>query len=298
MFGSIFLLTQYLQFVMGYSRSRPASALLPVGGHDARRRAARARGSSSGSARRSSSATGLALRRRRRSRSFATLPAHEHLATRATSLWRMVHHGDRHGARDGARDRVDHGLAAAREGRRRLGGERHDPPGRRRARRRDRRQRDVVGLRVRRSPTSFAAAGVPASPVAVAQGRPRAGARGRGAARRATSRRSSPTARNDAFVDGMHRGVLVGAARRVPRRDHRVRSGCRPRRRRRRAARYVDGTPGSGRARAGARRRPRRGGRDVVPEVRRPGRPAQRRGRPGDPRRRARRVRRARVRRA
>ena len=47
----------------------------------------------------------------------------------------------RHGPGHGPGDRIDHGLAAEGQGRRRLGRERHHPPGRRRARRRRHRQR-------------------------------------------------------------------------------------------------------------------------------------------------------------
>ena len=48
----------------------------------------------------------------------------------------LLHPGRRHGQRDAAGDRVDHVVAAAGEGRRRLGHQQHRPAGRRRARRR------------------------------------------------------------------------------------------------------------------------------------------------------------------
>ena len=121
------------------------------------------------------------------------------------------------GAHDGAGDRVDHGLAAAGEGRRRLRGERHHPSGRWRARRRDRRQRAVVGLR--RQVAEFLA-GKHVADAAVAQAIENSlGAR---VARRRRSARAIPgrwrrahAAANTAFVDGMHSGVArrrAGAA--------------------------------------------------------------------------------------
>ena len=60
--------------------------------------------------------------------------------------------GRRDGPRGRAGDRVDHGLAAARAGEHRLGGQRHDARARRRARRRRRRQHHVLALRRRELP--------------------------------------------------------------------------------------------------------------------------------------------------
>ena len=65
--------------------------------------------------------------------------------------------GPRHGQRHGALHRLDHGLAAAGQGRRRLGGQRHDPPDGRRGRRRGVRLADGQPLPQPASPTSSAA---------------------------------------------------------------------------------------------------------------------------------------------
>ena len=151
MFGSIFLLTQYLQFVLGYSPLEAGVRLLPCAVammivRAAERDARRAR-----SAPRSSSPTGL--RSLATSASVLIVDARPSTAATARRRARAWCSWPAAWAHDGARDRVDHGLAAARQGRRRLGGQRHHPRGRRRARRRHHRQRDVVGLRRRRSPT-------------------------------------------------------------------------------------------------------------------------------------------------
>ena len=69
-------------------------------------------------------------------RAAGLLARHGRQRLRRWSRSVLVHHRRRHGPRHGARDGLDHGLAAAREGRRRLGDERHDPRDRRRARRR------------------------------------------------------------------------------------------------------------------------------------------------------------------
>ena len=117
------------------------------------------------------------------------------------------------GAHDGARHRVDHGLAAAGEGRRRLGGERHHPPGRRRARRRHHRQRAVVDLRRRRSATSSAArrSRAPPPPASRSRSAPRSAWPGSWRRPRPTLAASLTRAANYAFVDGMQIGVLVAA---------------------------------------------------------------------------------------
>ena len=141
-----FLLTQYLQFVLGYTPLEAGIRMLPVRAscmmvvsplERAVRRAVRHQG-----------------RRRHR-------PAHGHRRARVDGrrssvdsplrpdiVWRHGAHGHRHGPRHGPGHRVDHGLAAAGQGRRRLGGQRHHPPGRRRARRRHHRQRPLVDLRL------------------------------------------------------------------------------------------------------------------------------------------------------
>ena len=88
MFGSIFLLTQYLQFVMGFSALKAGVALLPLAHHHARGRPEQPRASSSGSAPSSASAVdlaitgiGLAL--------FATVPS-QNISYWGDIPWRMV----------------------------------------------------------------------------------------------------------------------------------------------------------------------------------------------------------------
>ena len=132
LFGSLFFLTQYLQFVLGYSalqagyRVAPIALVLIV----------------------VSPITGRLV-----NRVGNKILVVFGMAVVAFGLWFMstptidsgyghvlisiMILGTGHGARDDAGDRIDHGLAAAGEGRRRLGDERHDATGRRRARRRD-----------------------------------------------------------------------------------------------------------------------------------------------------------------
>ena len=222
-------------------------------------------------------------------------------------VWRLMLMAFGHGARDGAGDRVDHGLAAARQGRRRLRGQRHHPPDRWRARCRDRRQRDVVDVRVEdratSSPARRARAPRPSRPRrtrSAARSRSRAkapaGARASTLAAGAPSRRSSTacTPACSSAAGAAFLGAIVAAIW-LP-------------------ARARDGRPSSagGRVRRGARarRRPHRGPSSttrrrssddraqVVDARAAPGPAAQRRGRRSDPRRRDRRVHRARLGRA
>ena len=182
---------------------------------------------------------------------FAQLPAQQHLVLGRRRL-AHGHHGARHGPHDGPRDRIDHGLVAARQGRHRFGDERHDPPSRRRVRCRDHRLRDVVGLRVQgrrrvRAPTASRASPSPSRRTASGQALE--------VASRAPSNVAAELAAGarEAFVYGLHRGVLVGAAaaflgaiiafRWLPAQGG---AGTGPR--------NVHGTPGSVRAREGARR--------------------------------------------
>ena len=159
-----------------------------------------------------------ARRRHRPRRSPASALALLHAACRpdisysATSLWRMVLMAIGMALTMAPATESIMGSLPLRQGRRRFGGERHDPPGRRRARCRDRRQRDVVDLRRRRSRDLLA--GTPIAGLgdrADGQGlaRRRAGAAAQPAvtpARDARRRRAKA-----AFVDGMHPGVLVAA---------------------------------------------------------------------------------------
>ena len=134
LFGSTFLLTQYFQFVLGYSplkaglMTAPVAVGLMVGapsGAPVRRPLRHEAWSSSGSARSWPAALLLRLDTIMSARGAAPRPPRVR---------------PRHGAHHGAGHRVDHGLAAAGQGGRGLGGERHDPPDRRRARRRRARQ--------------------------------------------------------------------------------------------------------------------------------------------------------------
>ena len=109
----------------------------------------------------------------------------------------------------------DHGLAAAGQGRRRLGRQRHGPRARRHARRRHRRQRVLVDLRLpaRRRPRRLAGAAGGRSAIAKEsvggrRGRRRAGRRSQPARR---PRRSSATPSTTPFVDGWHAGSWVSS---------------------------------------------------------------------------------------
>ena len=143
MFGVTFLLTQYLQFVLGYTpfqagiRFLPWAVVMLIGAP--LERAARAPHRHEDHRR---DRHGLRDRRavlaRRAVHRQSVLPRRR-VAAHA--------HGGRDGARDGAGDRVDHGLAAARQGRGGLRGERHHPPGRRCAGCRGHRQRARLDLR-------------------------------------------------------------------------------------------------------------------------------------------------------
>ena len=129
-----------------------------------------------------------------------------------TPIWvllrALLRPGRRHGQRDAAGHRVDHVGAAPGEGRRRLGGEQHRPPGRRRAGRRGARLGALRGLpqrhRRRRRPACRPRRGTPPSSRSPARTRwrRRLGPAGAGADR---------SAANDAFVTAMH---WAAAARR------------------------------------------------------------------------------------
>ena len=142
LFGFLFLSTQYLQFVLGFSPFEAGIRVLPyavamivfaslsgrlVRGFGTRRVATLGMLLFAGGARR---------RRDRRDGHRLRTPGR-----------RLRDHGRRHGPRGRARDRVDHELTAGCAGQHRLRGERHDSRARRRARRRRRRQRDVGALR-------------------------------------------------------------------------------------------------------------------------------------------------------
>ena len=131
LFGSLFFLTQYLQFVLGYSPLQAGFRVAPIALDDHRglpdHRPARQPGREQAARHRRDGSSSLGLCSSRRARSTS---GYGHVLVSIMVLWH------RHGARDDPGDRIDHGLAAAGEGRRRLGDERHDATGRRRARRR------------------------------------------------------------------------------------------------------------------------------------------------------------------
>ena len=130
--GTLFFIAFYLQLVRGYSPLQSRPAVDAVRGRAADLRAAERRAWCAGSDRRRSARSGSRWSRWPCSGS-PRLGAH-------TPIWvlgvLLLRPGRRHGQRDAAGDRVDHGVAAAGEGRRRLGDQQHGPAGRRRARRR------------------------------------------------------------------------------------------------------------------------------------------------------------------
>ena len=142
LFGFLFLSTQYLQFVLGYSPSAAGVRVLPYAGAMIVFAPLSSKLVARFGTKRVVTA-GMLL--------FAAGLAVAATVTTGTGYGRLAHragaHGRRHGARRRARDRVDHGLAAARAGEHRLGRQRHDARARRRARRRHRRQHHVVALR-------------------------------------------------------------------------------------------------------------------------------------------------------
>ncbi len=141
LFGFLFLSTQYLQFVLGYSPSAAGVRVLPY----AAAMIVFAPLSSKLVARfgtKRVTTTGMLL--------FSAGLAVAATVTAGTGYGRLARragpHGRRHGPRGRPGDRVDHGLAPARAGEHRVGGQRHDPRARRRARRRDRGQHHVVAV--------------------------------------------------------------------------------------------------------------------------------------------------------
>ena len=139
MFGALFFMSQYLQFVLGYDALVVGCTTLARSVRPRHCRAAEF------VARRTHRHE---VRRHRRPRARCVRDVDLLARDDHFGLWpgraRPVHPRCRHGIRDGARDRFDHGLAPAGEGRRWLGGERHNPRSRRRARRRDPREHHGV----------------------------------------------------------------------------------------------------------------------------------------------------------
>ena len=145
MFGSMFMITQFMQFVLGYTpleagiRSVPLALMLMLVAPQSTRLVRRAgtklvvaggpRDGGGRLGRRSDGDPGTGL-----------LRPHPPVADPARA---------RHRPGDGAGHRVDHGVAAPRQGRRRLGHERHHPPGGRRPRGGRHRQRVRIAVRTR-----------------------------------------------------------------------------------------------------------------------------------------------------
>ena len=154
LFGSMFLMTQYWQLVHGYTPLQAGIRLVPhaltmmiVAPLSARfvERLGTKRVVTAGL---SLIAIGL----------LALSTIH---ATSPVSRGHLVlpRHVGRDGHDDGPRHRVGDGVAAPRQGRRRLGGQRHDPSGRRCARRGDHRHASCRACTPATSPTSVGASG-------------------------------------------------------------------------------------------------------------------------------------------
>ena len=202
MFGSLFLLTQYLQFVLGYTPARnrcPSPGVRDPGrrgraAQPARRRTVRREGRGRGRAR----AVRCGVDPRRRPR---------HLVHVSGPRVAAGDHGDRRRSHDRAGDDVDHGFAAARPGRRRVGGQRHHPPDRWRGRCRRRRERLRLDLRI----ADRRRVGRARDPRRAARRLPSARSARPSASRVEPGRKSRCVAKS-AFIDGLHAGFYVGAA--------------------------------------------------------------------------------------
>ena len=216
LFGFVFVVTQYFQFVRGYGtleagvRTVPFAVFTASTAPIAAKLAERIGTKVVVTGGLVSMAIGFAI-------ATTTAGRHVVLGHRADDVLPRRRARPRPGAGDGG----DHGLAAAGQGRRRLGRQRHRPRARRHARRGHRRQRVLVDLRLpaRRRPRRDAGAG---------RGRGHRRGVGRRGQRRSPSR-PAPTAGpqaqelvsgavDDAFIDGWHAGswvsfgvVLVGA---------------------------------------------------------------------------------------
>ena len=145
MFGSLFILTQLLQFVFGYTALEAGIRMLPIAGT-----MVVVAPSSAKLVERLGTklvvGTGMAIIAVGLVLTSSLSPA-DGYGPRGLRHGR-ARHG--HGAGDGPGDRGDHGLAAAGQGRCRLGRERHHPGAGRRPRRGRARQHPVVGLRHQR----------------------------------------------------------------------------------------------------------------------------------------------------
>ena len=195
LFGFLFLSTQYLQFVLGFSPLEAGIRILPyavamivfasLSGRIVR-----------GVGTRRVTTLGMLLFAARAHGGRDRRDGHR-LRTPGP---RLRDHGRRHGPRGRARDRVDHELTAGRAGQHRLRGERHDSRARRRARRRRRRQHDVGALR---------------EPAARRRPRRRPRLARRGTRRRRPRRGQRARGVRPSDVDGVAHGRRRGRARRA-----------------------------------------------------------------------------------
>ena len=144
LFGSMFLMTQYWQLVHGYSPLEAGVRLVPHAITMMIVAPLSARFVERLGTKRVVTA-GLSLIAPR-PRAVVDDPRHDPVLGRHLVL---PHHVGRDGHDDGPRHRVGDGIAATCEGRCRLGGQRHNPSGRRGARRGDHRQRGVECVRRR-----------------------------------------------------------------------------------------------------------------------------------------------------
>ena len=204
MFGSLFVFTQYLQFVLGYTPLQTGVRLLAfavpmmiIAPLSARlvERSAPSCVVAAGMILTTAGLVLLSFCRRR-----------HHLRRNRVADGR---HRLRPGSHHGPRHRVDHGLAAPGQGWRRLGRQRHHPSGRRRGRRRRNRQRLHVDLRL-----SVAAPWTarPCPRTSSRKPRTRSAPRSDAAAESAGRGEAGATiVRPPAFMDGFHAALRVGA---------------------------------------------------------------------------------------
>ena len=154
LFGSMFLMTQYWQLVHGYTAAPSRHPPPPPRADDDDRRPDV--GPLRRAARHQARRHGRAVADHDRSAGAVDDRRHEPVPRGHLVLHRHV---GRDGHDDGPRHRVGDGVAATRQGRRRLGGQRHDPSGRRCARRGDHRHRRVERVRRRHRRRSASASG-------------------------------------------------------------------------------------------------------------------------------------------
>ena len=223
LFGTLFLLTQYLQSVLGYSTVKAGAVLLP----QAVTLMIFAPLSNVWVQRFGNKivvTAGLATRGDSRSSLFSTFqPNSSALHIIVVTMLMGLGMAQRHGAVH----RLDHGLAAAGQGRRRLGGERHDPPDGRRGRRRGVRLADGQPLHV--VDDGQARLGAAGRAVRSGEGQRRSSARhrGEGAGRAALPRADRHRGERQLRQRPAHHRPGRGGHH-APRRRRRAASSCRP----------------------------------------------------------------------